>query len=101
MATRKTRRARVTTPSLDLPPPRPLSGLERELYELLTADLQDAVERRLKAERRKSKVVAELAGLAQREEKLRAQLVQFEPELDGVGNAMPTRTDGAHAPPAQ
>lgn len=95
-------RARKTKPksgalSLDLPPPRPLSGLERELYELLVADLEGSVEGRIKAERRKSKVVAELANLSVREGKLRAQLATFEPALDGFGAVLPTSDAGAGA----
>src|SRR5262245_7990589 len=99
----RARKPRAPGLSLDLPPPRPLSGLERELYELLVSDLQDVVERRLKADKRKSKAAAELATLSVREEKVRAQLIQFEPELEGMrGQVVPIGNgQGATPPPPQ
>ncbi|HET7527796.1 MAG TPA: hypothetical protein VFK10_17770 [Burkholderiaceae bacterium] len=88
--------------SLDLPTPRPLSGLERELYELLVGDLEASVEARIKATRRRDKAGAELGAASAREEKLRVQLATFEPTLEGfavvTGNsANAAAGTGAHA----
>lgn len=97
MARPRKTKPKSATLSLDLPAPRPLSGLERELYELLVSDLEGAVESRIKTERRRAKATAELANVSVREGKLRTQLATFEPTLDGFGAVVPPRIGDASA----
>lgn len=71
-------------PRLDLIDPRPLNKTERSLYELLVDDLAEVVTARIKCGKRLDKATSDLASLASREGRVRAQLRVFEPELEGM-----------------
>jgi hypothetical protein len=77
------RKPRAKKGQISLPPPRPLSGLQADLYELLVIDLEETVKARLKAESRVKSGSDALATSLKRERKLRDQLATFAPALEG------------------
>jgi hypothetical protein len=76
-------RAKKGASQISLPAPRPLYGLQADLYELLVVDLEQTIEARLKADKRVKAGTQTLAAALKREQKLRDQLATFAPALDG------------------
>lgn len=77
------KKADIRKAVVKLPPPRPLYGLQAELYELLAADLEAEVSARAKALLRLDKATAALELATKREKRLRNQLATFAPSLEG------------------
>ena len=70
--------------AIKLPPPRPLYGLQAELYELLVVDLEAEVTARTKALLRLDKARPRRSSWrTKREKRLRNQLATFAPSLEG------------------